>query len=317
MESENPSHYESSESHTSHSEKKNMTEKIRDNPWIISSFVLGILAFILVVGSISGGISGKVISEDKAVNTVLDFVESQVGETEVVDVGLENGLYKVTVLIQGSQVPLYITKDGKNLITGGVIPVSLLEPAESVTTDVPLAQLFIWSYCPYGVTALEPFARVASFLGDSADFEVILYYAGHGEFEEKQNKIQACIQKLEYDSYWEYAETFATEIYNKCYGDVDCNLQESLALMDSLGIDSKEVLDCVESEGDSLLEEHYALAISLGVTGSPTLMINGIKADVARTAEAYKDAVCSSFNDAPEECGVVLDSSGTSTNAQC
>ncbi len=83
-----------------------------------------------------------------------------------------------------------------------------------IQKETPVAELYIWSYCPYGVTALKPFAEVASLLDDYASFRVYLYYAGHGDFEEQQNKIQACIQNLGYEEeYWEYAQDFVTKIY--------------------------------------------------------------------------------------------------------
>ena len=132
MEHENHGH---NTPHVTHHKKKNITEKIRTNPWIVSTFVLGILAIVLIVGSVSGGISTKAISKDKAAELVLGFVESQVGEqAELVGVTTESGLYKVTVLFQGSQVPLYVTKDGENLVQG-VLPLSMLEPQELEPTD--------------------------------------------------------------------------------------------------------------------------------------------------------------------------------------
>jgi protein-disulfide isomerase len=87
--------------------------------------------------------------------------------------------------------------------------------------------------------------------------------------------------------------------------------------MDSLGINSKVVLTCVENQGAELVAEHSSAASSVGVTGSPSLVINGVIVSASRTAEAYKTAVCSAFNDAPEECGETLSSSATTTSGNC
>ena len=88
---------------------------------------------------------------------------------------------------------------------------SALNITQSATPEVGL---YIWSYCPYGVTAQVPFAQVAETVGSSADFQIYLYYAGHGDFELQQNKIQACIQDLGYgDEYWEYSQGFVNNIY--------------------------------------------------------------------------------------------------------
>jgi protein-disulfide isomerase len=87
--------------------------------------------------------------------------------------------------------------------------------------------------------------------------------------------------------------------------------------MKSLGIDSTKILSCVSSQGEQLLEEHYDAAKEAGVQGSPTLIINGAKPSVSRTAEAYKGAVCSAFNNIPSECSQTLDSTGSTATGNC
>jgi protein-disulfide isomerase len=133
----------------------------------------------------------------------------------------------------------------------------------------------------------------------------------------QQNKIQACIQKLSSSKYWDYSKTFAEEIYEKCYGNITCDLTESTKLMKSLGIDSSAILSCVKSEGETLINADYASAEEEGVTGSPTLIVNGVKVSVSRTAEAYKEAVCSAFNNVPSECSQTLDSTGEAASGNC
>jgi hypothetical protein len=310
------------------SNKKNFTESLRENPWVGATIVLGVIILIFLLGNLTGftgsSITGSVVAGDDAGQALLDFANEQGANAELVDVVEEGNFYKVTLSIQEQDIPIYVTKDGK-YFTSSLIPLTDNEEnsqENSPTTEVsksdkPIVGLYIWSYCPYGVTALEPFAKVASLLEDYADFKVFLYYAGHGDFEIQQNKIQACIQELEYDAYWKYGETFATEIYDKCYGDAECDLTESVALMNSLGIDSEKVLSCVESNGEALLEEHYGAAQKVSVTGSPSLVVNGIKVNSARTAEAFKEVICSGFTTAPEECNQELDSTGTAASGSC
>lgn len=327
MENEVPSTSENRENSPVHKESK-LTEKLRTNPWILSTIILGILSIVLLSGNLSGVtggvITGNAISVADASQKVLDFANAQVeGDVELVDAELlASGLYQVTIKFQGNNIPLYLTADGKNLVQGVVPLDSLTKASEPATTEIPQTDkpevgLYIWSYCPYGVTALGPFSQVASLLENTANFKVYLYYAGHGDFEEQQNKIQACIQDLGSDKYWDYAETFANTIYKKCSGDIDCDLEESVKLMDTLGIDSDKVLSCVESKGADLLEEDFNAAKSVGVTGSPSLVINGVKANVARNAEAYKSAVCSAYSDAPSDCGETLDSTSATASGSC
>lgn len=306
------------------SNKKNITEMMRKNPWIVSTLILGALIIVLLIGSFVGGITGKVVSSNEAGENLVKYLNGLASsEVTLIDTSTDQDMYLVTVGYQGEEIPIYVTKDGK-YYTMSLLPISdstsqtnTQTQTEVPQTDMPSAGLFIWSYCPYGVTALKPFSQVAELLGDAANFKVYLYYAGHGDFEVQQNKIQACIQKLDSDNYWKYAETFVDEIYEKCYGDIDCDLEESTKLMDSLGIDSDAVLSCVDSEGEQLTEEDSNAAKSAGVSGSPTLVINGVKSNSARTAEAYKTAVCSAFTASPEECGQELDSTGTTASGNC
>jgi predicted DsbA family dithiol-disulfide isomerase len=87
--------------------------------------------------------------------------------------------------------------------------------------------------------------------------------------------------------------------------------------MKSLGISSSKIMNCVEERGEELIAEHAGRAQEYGVTGSPTLIINGVRANTARNAEAYKTAVCSAFNEAPTECSETLDSSSDASAGNC
>jgi hypothetical protein len=320
MEEEKKEH-EEEHSHEHH-RRLNLTNKFRENPWMLSTLICGVLVLALLFVAINGGITGN-ISADVAGEKLLDFYESMgIQGLTLKSVKEVSGLYEVQFDYQGNTIPLYITKDGK-AFTESLSPIESDSPEKETAnvpkSDKPNVELYIWSYCPYGVTALGPLAEVASLLKDSADFKVKLYYAGHGDFEVQQNKIQACIQKLSPSNYWAYAKTFADEIYTKCSGDIACDLKESTTLMKSLGIDSSAILFCVDSQGETLTDADYESAKEKGVSGSPTLVVNGVKVSASRTAEAYKGAVCSAFTDGkiPTECGETLSSSSTSASGSC
>jgi predicted secreted acid phosphatase len=245
----------------------------------------------------------------------------------------EDGIFELSYTIsqEGEVVEEGVIHSTKNkLIVGAVVDldetVEVPEPQEPSAgvevskEEVPNAELYIWSYCPYGVTALAPFADVAVTVGDKANFSAIMYYDGHGAYETQQNKIQACIQELDKESYWAYAAKFVSDIYPKCGAskDVTCDLDESTLLMNSLGIDSNAVLECVENEGEALIAAHSAKAQALGVTGSPTLVVNGTKVtNVARTANGFLGAVCSGFLQTPEACSTVLNDEAGAVAGSC
>ena len=50
---------------------------------------------------------------------------------------------------------------------------------------------------------------------------------------------------------------------------------------------------------------------------SPTLVINGVEYNGARTPEGYKQAICNSFETAPAECSTVLSAVSTAVSGGC
>ena len=70
----------SKQEHEVHHKKKPMTEKLRSNPWILSTVVLGIFAVILIVSALGGSnLTGNAISEGEAADIIVDFAEQQTG----------------------------------------------------------------------------------------------------------------------------------------------------------------------------------------------------------------------------------------------
>ncbi|MFH0808649.1 MAG: thioredoxin domain-containing protein [archaeon] len=305
--------------------KDELSKTLKDlskNYWAISTIILAIVLIIVLVT----GQSGPTISAKEVGQKVLDFATSQYPNAGLVSVNDNGQFYEVVLSIEGQEVPVQATKDGQNLIPQ-LIPLTARASQDTTTptqteipkSDKPVVDLYIWSYCPYGVQAQGPLSQVESILGNYAEFNTILYYDGHGEFETQQNKIQACIQELDKTKYRNYAAQFVETIYPKCSAtrDVTCNLDESTKLMDSLGINSAKILECVNTKGALLIQSDSNQAKTNGVTGSPTLIINGVKANVARTAESFKSAICSAFNDAPAECSEVLDSTAATASGNC
>jgi len=308
-------------------EKKEYSNMMRENPWMVSTFVIGFLVVLLLAGSVFPNITGSTVSGSEAGDAVLDFANAQGANAELVDVISEGSFYKVTLSIEGNEVPVYVTKDGK-YFTSSLIPLvaeeettpnSNTQTQEIPKSEKPSVELYVWSYCPYGVQAQGPLVEVASLLKDKVDFEVVLYYDGHGPYETQQNKIQGCIQKLAKDKYWDYADGFVNDIYPKCGSsrDINCDKTESIKVMKSLGIDSTKVMSCVSSDGEALISEYSERAKTNGVTGSPSLLINGFKTSSARTSEAFKAAICSAFNIVPSECDVTLESSTSAASGNC
>jgi len=59
------------------------------------------------------------------------------------------------------------------------------------------------------------------------------------------------------------------------------------------------------------------LAEQYGVTGSPTLIINGVEYSGSRSSEAYKQAICDAFTTAPSECSQTLSETSSTATGGC
>lgn len=297
--------------------------KIKINYWMVASVILAVLLLISGIVSLTSG-----ISKETAEKKFTEFAQSQGADVNVSSVKSVGDLYEITFNFQGQEGKFHISKDGKYIgqmmevepqeedLSGNAVPDV---PTNAPKSNRPQVELYVWSYCPYGVQAQGPMSEVANLLGSSADFKIVPYYDGHGAYETQQNQIQSCIQKLEPTKYWDYSAGFVANIYSKCGAtrDIECDKTESVKLMKSLGIDSDDVLACVKSEGTALNSAASQKAQASGVTGSPTIKINGVMVNAARNAEAIKTAVCSAYNNAPAECGEVLDSSAAAAAGNC
>jgi hypothetical protein len=96
-------------------EKKEKNFKI--NYWMLVSFLLFVA--LIVVFIFSGGSFKKdaKISSENATQIVSDFVKSQGVEVEILGTTENQDFYKTEIMVQGQQIPVYLTKDGKKLTT--------------------------------------------------------------------------------------------------------------------------------------------------------------------------------------------------------
>lgn len=93
-------------------------EKLRSNPWILSTFVLGILVLILVLqsfGVLGGNLTGKVVSQDLVSNNV-DLVLKNVfglSDYEILSINRQDDFYKIAVFNNGTSYDFQTTLDGE------------------------------------------------------------------------------------------------------------------------------------------------------------------------------------------------------------
>jgi protein-disulfide isomerase len=316
----------SEDSHSKSDSIPTLTDKMRENPWILSTLVLGVLSLILIVGvfgNVTGGsITGSVVAGDDAGETLVEFLnENAPSEVKLDSVEEESGLYKVNVEYEGEVMPLYSTLDGKYFVQG-LVPIASEPsasnsdvPQEIVKSDKPKVELFVMTHCPYGTQAEKGFLPTMIALGDKIDASIkFVHYFLHDP-EETETPVQICIREEQGDKFNTYLKEFLIE------GDTDAALKK--ASIDKIKLDA-----CIESKYEDLYAVDSALSEGYDVKGSPTLVVNGEIASSGRSADAYLKTICSAFNEAPEECELVLDSEtpspgfgyGTTSgvaNAQC
>lgn len=268
---------------------------------------------------------------------------------EITDISddTESYLYKITVSIGGKDYNWFVSKDGKYLYTNRLTVAQSTSTensgstagssAQSFTTksDKPTVQLYTMSFCPYGNQAEDVVKPVYDLLSSKINFEphfVIYsnyakqsgadwsaycsdssqkYCSMHGAGEVHEDVRELCVFNEEKDKFWD----FVLGVNSSCTSqDVD-SCWEGVA--QSVGVDVNSVNSCVTSQTDSLLANEVSLDQQYSVTGSPTIIVNGEKYTGSRTSEAFKQALCTAFNTAPDECSQTLDNSTSTTSGNC
>ena len=185
--------------------------------------------------------------------------------------------------------------------------------------EKPKVELFVMSYCPFGLQAEKAILPVLRLLGDKIDFKLrFVDYAMHGEEEVWENLRQHCIQlKTDLNTLLNYLQCFTEK------GDAE-------QCMEELNIDKNSIQECIDAETEKYgireaLEDKTewkgpyppypvdnALNMKYKIQGSPTLVIEGIVVPTPRNPEGLKDLICSAFIRPPEECKKTLSSKNAS-----
>lgn len=291
--------------------KKNM----KKNPWMITSSILGVIIVILLIVVFRGGVTGNVVKGDDAGNKIAEFLNGRTGGgVEYVSYQDIGSLYEVTVKYQGQDVPVFVTKDGDYFVQGAV-PITgdatattndtqKQQATEVPKSDKPKVEAFIFSYCPYGLQFEKALMPVYDLLKDKADINIVAIGAMHGEFEKTETLRQISIEKLyNRDKLFAYLKEFDTNTnIGSCSGDAACLNKYLPTIYSKLGIDKAKVEAYMKSSAEKIYEEQNSRASGLGIGGSPTFVINNVEAQVSRTPDSIKEAVCNAFNTKPSEC---------------
>ncbi len=325
-------------------------------------FVILLIAVALVVVNelhiINNRSNDNTITPEEVSSRIDAFAEehglvpsgTKIKVSEVIE---ESGLYKAKVLVKDNEFESYMTKDGKVFFPDANQGLKIeteeekaakaeeaKKKAEEAEKKVlaaikkeerPKAELFVMSFCPYGVQAENAMAPVADLLGDKADIEIrfIASIEGndiskvnslHGEVEGIEDVRQLCaIKNYGKETFWKYV----MEINEKCYPDYrkeDTFKTCWQTAAKNAGMNVAALESCVRREGVALInnEEEISKAYKdagVKVSGSPSFVVNGKRVDISRTPEGYKKAICAGFKEQPEECKTELPNVKSTTSS--
>ena len=246
---------------------------------------------------------------------------------------LEGSVYSISLNVQGKDYTSYMTRDGSKFFQSGVniatyakenaanqtagnqapTPTQQNQNANLPKTDKPKVELFVFTYCPYGTQAEKGIIPAVKLLGSKIDFKIRQIGAMHGEYEKIEAQRQLCIEKQYSTKLLDYVQSFALD---SAIGTCGSNAQCSEPLVDALyakyGINKAKIDGCMKTEGEALYAAEQANSQANGVSGSPTLVINGAQSPAGRDSASYLAGICAAFNNAPAECAQQLSSASPS-----
>jgi hypothetical protein len=308
---------------------------------IIAGIIIGAALVVIMRNDFDNDIE-RVLSSSEAGERAVNFINDNLlveGVTaSLIDAINENGVYKIKFKIENEEFESYVSQDGRLLFVQGINidedgKEKPMAGGEIQKTDRPNVKLFVMSYCPFGLQSQKTMLPSYDLLGEKADIGVyFVNYIMHGEKEIDENLVQYCIQEELKDKYASYLNCFTLS------GNSDSCLSQT-------GIDKNRISSCISATDQEYgitkkyndkstwlngvypkFDVHSYLNNSLGVSGSPTLVINDtvilsstpqpeyappryvVISEFQRTPEGYKNVICQAFNNPPEECSQVLSS---------
>jgi len=278
---------------------------------VIIVFVGGGYAFVKYFGQ-------KDIGSDAAKTKVEKYINEnlvQAGtKASVKNIVADGNLYKVTLTVGTQEVIGYVTKDGKLFFpqayemdkksteNSASQAASNEKAAAETKTDIPTVDLFVMSYCPYGLQMERGVLPVVESLGNKIKFNLkFVSYTLHGQKEVDENTNQYCIAKTQPAKLNAYLKCF----WQKSTGTAD-------ACMASTGVNAQQVKTCVADAKKQFNPTEKDFSIDkadntkYGVEGSPTLVVNGTTVSSGRDSASVLKAICSGFKTQPKECSATL-----------
>jgi hypothetical protein len=321
--------------------------KIKVSPWVISTLILLVILAIFLaypqitgrVVSTNGNLPAAKPANEVAANTI-DYINKYIlaGQSTAVltNVSEKDGLYNLQFTIAGRAYNSYVTRDGSILFPSVVdmtVTPEISEEQEQTELkcedikkeDRASLQTFVVSYCPFGIQMQRILAEVSKSFGDYIKIRYIgsiengKISSMHGGVEGQEaieNLRQICIREEQGEKYWDYISCFIKK-------------GETESCLDSAKIDKTKLNTCMSDpkKGIAYAQEDFKIQNEYGISGSPTLVINGMIIDskdedafargmslTMRSAEMVETLLCCGFNTEPDACSQKLNESPAATS---
>jgi hypothetical protein len=306
---------------------KKMKEGTNKNTILIGVAVIAVVitGCLIFVNSNKGftmpsffGLSDKQIAE----NAIKYINDNQLSATpaSLAKFSRVSGLVKVTIKIGTNEFDSYATKDGKFLFPQAfeLTPAKDAKGAAQNTTNTPnttavtktanpMLEAFVVARCPYGLQMQRAMADAVANMPSLAPYMKARYIGTvtgntitsmHGDAEAKENLRQICIREEQPTKYWSY---------------VACQMKtgDTAGCETSTGVNAGQLNACTTNgKGAGYAKVDFDLATKYGVTGSPTLILNGATISESsyggRSSDGVKSMVCAGFNTAAGFCSTKL-----------
>jgi len=292
-------------SHTKHE----LTERMRKNPWMLSSIVLGIITLVLLFNGGGVSVTGDVISSDSAGQKLLTYYEANGAQGLVLDsVEEENGLYKVNFDYQGSIIPIYMTKDGSlagsltpltgSVIapTGGsdtvgsggsVVDVSIDDDAVKGDANAPVTIIEFSDYeCPFcGRFYSDTLPQIISEYIDTGKVKLVYRDFPLNFHPQARKAAEAAECAGEQGKYYEMHDL----LFEKGVSGGESSFKQYAK---DIGLDSSEFDSCLDSgEMADEVQKDLDDGTAAGVSGTPGFFINGRQLSGAQPFSAFKTII--------------------------
>jgi len=185
-------------------------------------------------------------------------------------------------------------------------------PQESVSNK-PVIELFVMSYCPFGLQIEKGLITVLDTLNDSVNFSVrFCGYAMHGRIEINEQLTQYCIQREHIDRYLPYLRCFLAD-------------GNTSGCLNMTGIGPTNLAGCIQSADiEYNITQNYNNQTTwfagrfppfgiykeeterYGIYSSPTLLVNGTIVDTNRDPKSLLETICAGFAARPASCDANL-----------